>query len=70
MLNTGYCSNVIVPHNGVVEIDECVEWNEYWLDCYETKEEAEEELEMEITDAEWEEGLVQRGGFEEWVFEI
>ena len=56
--------------NGVVEIDECVEWNEYWLDCYETKEEAEEELEMEITDAEWEEGLVQRGGFEEWVFEI
>ena len=48
----------------------CVEWNEYDLDDYETKEEAEEELEIKITDEEWEEGgFIGRGGFD-WEFEI
>ena len=51
--------------------DDCVEWNEYCLDDYETKEEAEQELEIEITDEEWNEGgFISRGGFEEWTFEI
>jgi hypothetical protein len=59
-----------IVRNGVVEVDDCIEWNEYWVDYYETKEEAEAELEMKITDEEWEEGLVQRGGFGAWEFEI
>ena len=59
-----------IVRNGIVEVHECVEWCEYWVDDFETKEEAEQELEMEITDEEWEEGVVQRGGFGEWVFEI
>ena len=36
-----------------------------------TKEDAEEELEIEITDEEWDEGgFIGRGGFGEWEFEI
>ena len=57
--------------DGQVVLDECVEWNEYDLDDYETKEEAEKELEIKITDEEWEEGgFIGRGGFENWDFEI
>lgn len=57
--------------DGQVVYEDCVEWNEYDLDDYETKEEAEEELEIKITDEEWEEGgFISRGGFEEWEFEI
>ena len=57
--------------NGELVIDECEEWNEYDLDDFDTKEEAEEELEIEITDEEWEEGgFISRGGFGEWEFEI
>ena len=59
-----------IVRNGIMELDECVEWHEYWIDDYETKEEAEEEIGIFITDEEWEEGFVQRGGFGEWVFEI
>jgi hypothetical protein len=58
--------------NGDVLVDECEEWNEYWLDDYETKEEAEEELGIVITNEEWESGdsFISRGGFGEWYFEI
>ena len=60
--------------NGDIECDECVDWTEIWVEEFETKEEAEEELELEITDEEWaagqEEGYFTRGGFENWDFEI
>ena len=60
--------------NGVVEIADCVDWYEYCVDEYETKEEAEKELEMEITEEEWETGqqecCFRRGGFDDWSFEI
>lgn len=59
--------------DGDLICEECVEWNEYWLDDYETKEEAESELGIEITDEEWENGAdnyISRGGFENWDFEI
>ena len=58
---------------GVIEIDDCVDYNEYYVEEYATKEEAEEELEIEITDEEWEyaqkECSFSRGGLE-WDFEI
>ena len=58
--------------NGDTICDECVDYYEYWLDEYETKEEAEEELGIEITDEEWNnnDGYINRGGFENWDFEI
>lgn len=57
--------------DGEIVCDECVEYHEYCLDDYDTKEEAEEELDIEITDDEWEEGgYISRGGFENWDFEI
>jgi hypothetical protein len=58
--------------DGDLVIDECVEWNEYCIDDYETKEEAERELEIEITDEEWDskDSFISRGGFGEWNFEI
>jgi hypothetical protein len=60
----------IMVINGEVVVDECEEWNEYDLDDFDTKEEAEEELGIKITDLEWEDGgYISRGGFE-WDFEI
>ncbi len=60
----------IMVVNGEVVIDECVEWNEYCLDDFETKEEAEAELGFKITDDEWnDDAFVGRGGFE-WDFDI
>ena len=57
--------------NGELVEEQCVDWYEYDLDNYETKEEAEEELEIEITDEEWDNGgFISRGGFGEWSFEI
>lgn len=59
--------------NGDVICDECVEWNEYCISDYDTKEEAEAELDIEITDEEWnnrEDEYISRGGFEDWDFEI
>ena len=56
--------------DGIIEINECVDWNEYFLDDYVTKEEAEAELEITITDDEWKEKYIERGGFKEWAFEI
>lgn len=58
--------------DGELVVDECVEWNEYCIDDFETKEEAEVELGIEITDEEWESGeaFISRDGFGEWIFEI
>ena len=58
--------------DGDLICEECVEWNEYWIDDYETKEEAEGELGIKITDEEWNSGdaCFTRGGFENWDFEI
>ena len=58
--------------DGELVCDECIEWNEYYIDEYETKEEAEEDLEIEITDEEWNSGesFISRGGFEDWDFNI
>ena len=53
--------------------DESVDWEEIWIDGYETKEAAEEDMEITITDEEWAEGQSEgyftRGGFA-WDFEI
>ena len=60
-----------IIRNGVVEVDDCVDWYEYFLDDYKTKEEAEEELGIAITDEEWNScKAISRGGFGEWDFEI
>ena len=45
--------------NGQFEINDCLEYNEYPLLEYETKEEAEADLGVSITDKEWNE--------EEWI---
>ena len=54
--------------------NDCVDWEEYFVEDYETKEEAEEDLEITITNEEWATGLAEgrfaRGGFENWEFEI
>ena len=58
---------------GDVICNECVEWDEYDVYDYETKEEAEEDLGIKFTDEEWknqEDGRICRGGFGEWVYEI
>lgn len=57
---------------GDLVCDECVDWCEYYLCDYETKEDAERELEIEITDEEWEgdEDFISRGGFGDWDFSI
>ena len=50
---------------------ECVDYYEYSIYEYQTKEEAEAELGIEITDKEWEEeDYIHRGGFENWNFTI
>lgn len=58
--------------NGDVVVDECVDWYEYYLRDYATKSEAEEELEIEITDEEWngQDDYISRGGFDNWDFTI
>ena len=60
-----------VIRKGKLEVDECVDWQEYDLTEFKTKKEAEEEYGIEITDKEWEQGeFISRGGFESWDFEI
>ena len=61
-----------IIRNGTVEVDDCVDWQEYYIRDFETKEEAEEELDIEITDEEWngDDDYIGRGGFGEWNFEI
>ena len=57
--------------NGDVELDECVDYYEYYLGDFYTKEEAEEELGITITDEEWDnDEFISKGGFEDWEFNI
>lgn len=58
--------------NGEIICEECVDYYEYCIGDYDTKEEAEKEFKIEITDAEWNSGeeFISRGGFENWDFEI
>lgn len=58
--------------NGDVIIDECVDWEEYDISEYDTKEEAETDYGIEITDEEWNSGedFISRGGFGNWDFDI
>ena len=58
--------------DGDLICDECVDYHEYCIDDYETKDEAEKELRIKITDEEWNSGdsFISRGGFENWDFEI
>ena len=57
---------------GDVICEECVEWHEYDLYDYETKEEAEADYDTKFTDEEWanKDERVTRGGFDSWDFEI
>lgn len=57
--------------NGNVVCNDCVDYLECYVDEYKTKEEAESEFGIEISDEEWNfcDGLIRRGGFS-WDFEI
>lgn len=58
--------------DGELICEDCVDYYEYDISEFETKEEAENELDIKLTDEEWEnkEYWVYRGGFEDWDFEI
>ena len=57
--------------DGYMVLDECVDYYEYYIEEFETKEEAERELDITLTDEEWNEhGFVSRGGFGDWEFGI
>ena len=58
---------------GEIIYQECIEWEEYDVYDYETKQEAEDDIGVEFTDEEWanqDDGRITRGGFENWDFEI
>lgn len=56
---------------GEMILNECVDYYEYYIDEFETKEEAERELDITLTDEEWNEHeYVSRGGFGDWEFGI
>jgi hypothetical protein len=59
--------------NGEIVCDECVDWEEYDVYDYDSKEDAEEDLDVKFTDEEWanqDDGKICRGGFPNWDFEI
>lgn len=57
--------------DGYMVLEECVDYYEYYIEEFETKDEAESELEITLTKEEWEErGFVSRGGFGDWKFGI
>ena len=65
----------LLVKNGVVIIDQCVDWEEHCVEDYDTKEEAEEDLGVTFTEEEWanrkeNDHRICRGGFENWEFEI
>lgn len=61
-----------VVDNGDLIVEDCVDYYEYYLGEYNTKEEAEKELDIKITDEEWNSGedYISRGGFDDWDFTI
>ena len=69
---TGFCfQEHYIIINGDVELNDCVDYYEYYLGDFRTKEEAEKELEITITDDEWDnEEFILKGGFENWEFNI
>lgn len=50
--------------------EETVDYFEYDLNRFSTKEEAERELEEIFTDKEWESGRAFRGGYGSWIFDL
>lgn len=56
--------------NGVVVVDECVDWRAGWdISDYDSRRDFEEDYDIEITDEEWEDRYIQEsGGFGEWEF--
>lgn len=60
-----------VISNGIINVDDSVDYQTYYMDNYETKEEAEEDVGRSITDEEWEDGngCIEVGGFD-WDFTI
>ena len=69
----GMCfqEHYIVIDGDIIET-ECEDWYEYDISEYETKEEAEKDYGIEITDEEWNSGedFISRGGFDDWNFTI
>lgn len=70
-LGIGFQEHYLIKSGSFWE-SECVDYAEYDLDGFETREEAEQVLELQrkITDEEWDEDLVVEGGFGEWDFSI
>lgn len=61
-----------VIRDGKLDEEEVVSYHEIWKDGYKTKEDAEEDYEIEISDEDWdnEEDYLSIGGFKEWAFSI
>lgn len=62
-----------ICNKGDVICEECVDWEEYDVYEYGSKEEAEQDLGIKFTDEEWakqDDGRITRGGFDNWDFEI
>lgn len=64
-----------VCRGGDIDCYDCIEWSEYFVDEYDTKEEAEDDFGTIFTDEEWanreqNDYCIRRGGFENWDFEI
>ncbi|WP_418466876.1 hypothetical protein [Faecalibacillus faecis] len=63
----------ILCNKGNVEIDDTVNWYEYvdeQFEVYETKEEMEKELEITLSEQEWQDKYATGGGFKSWNFQI
>lgn len=68
----GFQEHYLIKNDEVI-INDCVEACEYDLYEYETKEEAEAEFKIKLSDEEWNKNKGDRfivGGFENWDFEI
>ena len=48
-----FAEHILVDENGETVIDECFDYEELYLGDYETKEEAEKDLNIKIADDEW-----------------
>jgi len=66
----GFQEHYLCNTDGERIVDECVDYSEEYLGDYASKEEAAKELEMEISDEDWEREWVEIGGFPEWNFSI
>lgn len=64
----GFQEHYIIDRSKTI-VEECVDWETYCLGEFETKEQAEKELDTTITDEEWDNKIICRGGFS-WDFTI